>query len=109
MINLTNAVNIKGYMMENELEWLARTARDSKCIVEIGTYYGRSARAMADNTKGRIYCIDPYPGVVFYQNGVGAISSGNYVYKQAQNPPPPPTPPPPPPTPPPPPPPPPPP
>jgi|SRR5215510_3720915 len=84
MINLTNAVNIKGYMMENELEWLARTARDSKCIVEIGTYYGRSARAMADNTKGRIYCIDPYPGVVFYQNGVGAISSGNYVYKQAQ-------------------------
>lgn len=84
MINLSNAVNIKGFMFENELEWLARTAKKSKCIVEIGTYYGRSARAIADNTEGKLYCIDPYPGVVFYQNGVSAISSGSYVFRQAQ-------------------------
>lgn len=84
MINLTNAVNIKGYMMENELEWLGRTAKDKSYIVEIGTYYGRSARALADNTNGKLICIDPYPGVVFFEQGHVAISSGNYVYRQCQ-------------------------
>lgn len=83
---MTKSVVIKGYMMESELEWLARTAKDSKVIIEIGTYYGRSARAMADNmSKGSIlYCIDPYPGIVFYEAGNVAISSGSYVYRQAQ-------------------------
>ena len=82
-MDISKALPIKGYMMENELEWLAKTAKESKCIVEIGTFYGRSARALADNTEGKVYCIDPYPGVVFFENGV-SISSGNYVYRQAQ-------------------------
>lgn len=86
MIDLTKSVVIKGYMMETELEWLAQTAKDKKCIIEIGTYYGRSARAMADNMTEdcKLYCIDPYPGIVFYEAGNVAISSGSYVYRQAQ-------------------------
>ena len=83
-MNLDKAKEIKGYMFDYELEWLAEQASKHECIVEIGTFYGRSARALADNTSGRVYCIDPYPGQVFMENNATSIVSGNYVHRQAQ-------------------------
>ena len=85
-MNIEKALLIKGYMNPNELEWLAQNSQGKKNIVEIGTYYGRSARAIADNMPRdcKLLCIDPYPGIVFYEAGGIAISSGSYVYRQAQ-------------------------
>ncbi len=82
---IEKALSVKGYMSEPELQWLAERAVDAKVIVEIGCYYGRSTRALADNTEGKVYCIDPWPGAILNQYGKIAISSGNYVFQSFQN------------------------
>jgi Methyltransferase domain len=79
---LDKALSIKGFMSEPELQWLAERASESNTIIEIGSYYGRSARALADNTDGKVYCIDPWPGVLLNTYGKVAISSGQYVFEQ---------------------------
>lgn len=81
---IEKALAIKGFMSEPELQWLAQRARESEVIVEIGCFYGRSTRALADNTKGKVYCIDPWPGAVWNIYGNIAISSGEFVFKKFQ-------------------------
>lgn len=63
-MNLTAALEIQGFTNERELEWLAQQAAISKTIVEIGSWKGRSTRAMADNLqKGSvIYAVDTWKG-----------------------------------------------
>ena len=48
--------------MESELVWLADRAAEHRSIVEIGSYLGRSTRAMLDNTEGTVYAIDDWKG-----------------------------------------------
>lgn len=79
MIDISKALDTRGFMEPNELRWLAERASESSIIIEVGSYYGRSTRALADNTKGVVYSIDPYPGVVPNTYGKVAIASGNYV------------------------------
>ena len=59
-MNIERALQIPGMMSEEELVYLAELASDRECIVEIGSWMGRSARAMADNTKGKMYCVDTW-------------------------------------------------
>lgn len=67
-LNLTKADNIDGFMYIDELCWLAEQAHEQANILEIGSWKGRSTRAMADNSKGHITVIDPfYDG---YLNGM---------------------------------------
>lgn len=60
MTNLARALSITGWMSEPELRFLAECANKSTCIVEAGSFEGRSTRGMADNTKGVIYAVDPW-------------------------------------------------
>ena len=55
---------LEGWMTDNELEWLANTARDKQVIVEFGSHCGKSTRALADNSPitSRIYAVDPWSG-----------------------------------------------
>jgi hypothetical protein len=62
MINVARARNIEGWMSDNELRFLAEHASKYKTILEVGSYKGRSTRAMADNSSGTIYAIDPWNG-----------------------------------------------
>ena len=60
MTDISKAISIPGWMTELELQWLAQQASVHSVIAEIGSWRGRSTRAMADNTNGKIFAIDSW-------------------------------------------------
>jgi predicted O-methyltransferase YrrM len=60
--NIEKAEMISGWMTTDELMWLAEHASRAKSIAEVGSWMGRSTRAMADNTKAKVYAIDTWKG-----------------------------------------------
>ena len=61
-VNLDRARSIRGWMDDDELTWLAEQATQATKIVEVGSWCGRSARALADHTTGTVWCADPWNG-----------------------------------------------
>ena len=61
-MNLERALATEGFMDPPELEYLAHAASRSWRIAEIGSWRGRSAIAMAENTNGLVRCIDTWSG-----------------------------------------------
>lgn len=61
-IDLKKSEAIRGWMTVPELTWLATQAEKYSTIVEIGSYAGRSSRALGDHTKGLVVCIDDFQG-----------------------------------------------
>lgn len=91
---IDKALKIDGWMTPEELRWLADQARYHSKIVEIGTFLGRSTRALADNTKGFVVTIDDFIGPIedvindkmrpkiendFRQNLSDLLSSGKVI------------------------------
>lgn len=62
MIDISRALAIPGWMDPPDLVWLAEAATRAARIVEIGSWKGRSTRALADHTAGVVYAIDPWTG-----------------------------------------------
>ena len=60
--DIARALQIDGWMDEFELDWLARQAKTKSLIVEVGSYKGRSTRALADNADGVVYAFDDWHG-----------------------------------------------
>lgn len=62
MVNLEKAEKIFGWMNREEMTFLAEHAQHGE-VVEIGSWQGRSTRAMADNKlDGHIYAVDTFMG-----------------------------------------------
>ena len=63
-MKLEKAREIRGWMSEHELHWLGLQAEYSHHIMEVGCAYGRSTRALADNTSpySFIYAVDTWNG-----------------------------------------------
>jgi predicted O-methyltransferase YrrM len=89
-VDISKAISIDGWMSKRELTWLANTSAKCNTIVEFGSYKGRSCRAMADNTDGIIWAVDPWsdeviPGVTadvlseFKANLSDHIKSGKVI------------------------------
>jgi len=83
-LRLEHANNISGWMYEAELQFLAEVATKSLSIpnyvmIEIGSYEGKSTRALADNSAddARIHCVDPWN---FYITA--AIKSDDLTFNQ---------------------------
>jgi beta-1,4-mannosyl-glycoprotein beta-1,4-N-acetylglucosaminyltransferase len=59
-----------GFMSEAELLWLAEQAAKAKTVIEIGSWHGRSSRALADNLpdNGRLFCVDHWAGSAVERN-----------------------------------------
>ena len=62
-INIEKALQIEGWTSTEELTWLAEQASIHTRVLEIGSYLGRSTRAIADNTKGFVYAVDKWDTV----------------------------------------------
>jgi beta-1,4-mannosyl-glycoprotein beta-1,4-N-acetylglucosaminyltransferase len=62
--NISRARVCDGYMTEQELKWLGHEASQRKVIIEVGSWHGRSSRALGDNITegGVIYCVDTWQG-----------------------------------------------
>ena len=60
--SIKNAEQLFGWMSHEELLWLAKQAQKHTRIVEIGSYLGRSTRALGDNTFGTVFAIDDFEG-----------------------------------------------
>jgi hypothetical protein len=56
------ARKIEGFMLPEELVWLATTVKGMKRVVEIGSWCGRSACAIAEGlgSGGEVVCVDPW-------------------------------------------------
>jgi predicted O-methyltransferase YrrM len=61
-MSIERALATEGFMEPPELEYLSRAASRMGRIVEIGSWKGRSAIAMASNTEGLIFCVDTWSG-----------------------------------------------
>lgn len=82
-LKLSAAKAIDGWMSDSELDFLAKTAKDCERIIEVGSHKGRSSRALADNCKGYIYCIDPWEGNYLNDRGDRTLfTSGDHILSQ---------------------------
>lgn len=63
-ISIYNALQIPGWTNEAELLWLAEQAAKHSRILEVGSWKGRSTRAMADNLSpnARLTAVDTWNG-----------------------------------------------
>lgn len=88
-INLVNAMFVDGWMTEKELEFLAKQASISKIVIEVGSWKGRSSRAIADNLPqdGVLYCIDTWNGSEYesIQHADAKLEQGDFIFKQFLN------------------------
>ena len=90
-VDISRALQIDGWMSEEELRWLAEQAQSlprTSNVVEVGVFLGRSARALLDNISydSRLYCIDPYED--YEDEGVKCAAEGGTwsgVFQEAIN------------------------
>lgn len=71
-IDITSAQAIRGWMRRAELSWLAHQACVCHYVLEVGSFHGRSTRALADHCPGVVYAVDPWNGEYFNDDNTRA-------------------------------------
>ena len=68
-IDISYSLTVDGWMAPAELEYLASLAQKSQCILEVGSWKGRSTSALAANTLGLglVVAVDTWRGSVEHQ------------------------------------------
>jgi beta-1,4-mannosyl-glycoprotein beta-1,4-N-acetylglucosaminyltransferase len=66
-LNTWRAKTIDGWFAEGEIDWLAQQVAalpEGATVVEVGSWKGRSSRAIADNLPAgaKLYCVDTFSG-----------------------------------------------
>ena len=86
-VNIANAQKLGEWMTDCELLWLGAQARKSKVVIELGSWFGKSSTAIADNLPedGVLYCIDTWAGSAAEKdtNHIQARDmDGDYAYNE---------------------------
>lgn len=63
-MNLASALNIPGWMTPRELRWLADHAASANLAIEVGSWKGRSTRALGEHIRGCLFAVDTWAGQV---------------------------------------------
>lgn len=79
-MSISSSLSIPGWMDVPDLEWLADRASRCKSIVEVGSWMGRSTRALASNTLGVVYAVDTFEGSQEHQTFL-ADKSKDWLYE----------------------------
>ena len=83
---IDRALNTPGFMGEGELTYLASLARNHNSIAEIGTWRGRSARVLCDNTPGIVICVDTWAdnayGAAFPEDPPDLCKRQNWLWNE---------------------------
>lgn len=82
---IKTASAIKGYMSYEELLWLAQRATAAKVTVEVGSWRGRSTKALSVATNGVVYALDHWNGSVNDATSTQAKEEGNIFEQFKQN------------------------
>ena len=77
---LKEAEKIGGWMSADELKWLHEKASQMSSVVEVGSWKGRSAYALASGCKGRVWCVDHFCGSPSELNGAHAEANHENIY-----------------------------
>jgi len=78
VVEIVNAAElVEGWMSREELEWLAYQALTRRAIVEIGSWKGRSTKALAAATPGFVIAVDHWSGSPGDQTGDEAKRVGS--------------------------------
>ena len=67
-----SALEIEGWMLPCELDWLSETAARMDSIAEIGCWKGRSTFALLEACKGPVYAVDHWLGSIDERDGAHA-------------------------------------
>lgn len=84
-VDISKAEQCDGFMSSTELKWLAENAKNKEVIIEIGSWHGRSTRALADNTEGTIYAIDHWLGSEVERttnHASAALNEGDHAFME---------------------------
>lgn len=83
---IENALLIDGWMSEKELSFLADIAEKSKIFIEVGSWFGKSSKAIIQNLPddGKLYCIDTFSGSIGedHNHGSSKLLNGHYALFQ---------------------------
>jgi len=82
-LDLARCMAIDGFTDEEELTWLASKAAQMQSVVEIGTWKGRSALALAMACPGRVYTIDTFEGSPSEWDSCHAEALEGHLYDDA--------------------------
>lgn len=80
-----NPLEIPGWMLPIELNWLTNTAKSKSSIIEVGTWKGRSTSALCNGTKGKVISIDNYSGSVIDKENFTELAEGKDIELVARN------------------------
>ncbi len=89
-MNIKQAIATPGFMSETELAYLAFIAESCFRIVEVGSWRGRSARAIADNIApgGTLTCVDTWAddayGHVFPEDDPEMFKKKDWLWNEFQ-------------------------
>lgn len=74
-MSIERAEGIRGWMARNELSFLARVAARADRVLEVGSFHGRSTRALGDHCPGVVYAVDPWGRTGDYLNEDGSSNA----------------------------------